>query len=148
VFVSHDRYFIDNLATRVFEIEDGHVHVYPGTYEDYMWRKQGGPETLAAIQQKDAEPVPVPAPAVPAAEEPKKRVNPMKVQKLRDRLKLVEQDVAKLESTIATTEEALGDFKSVDETKRLSDLAESSREALEARLKEWEEITAELEGAS
>jgi ABC-type lipoprotein export system ATPase subunit len=42
VFVSHDRYFIDNLAaTRIFEIEDGHVHVYPGNYEDYLWRKAG-----------------------------------------------------------------------------------------------------------
>ena len=30
VFVSHDRYFIDKLATRVFEVEDGRVHVYPG----------------------------------------------------------------------------------------------------------------------
>ena len=47
VLVSHDRYFIDNLATRIFEIEDGHVHVFPGNYEDYLWRKQGGPETLA-----------------------------------------------------------------------------------------------------
>ena len=35
VFVSHDRYFIDKLATRVFEIGDGKVEVYPGNYEDY-----------------------------------------------------------------------------------------------------------------
>jgi ATP-binding cassette subfamily F protein 3 len=42
VFVSHDRYFIDKLATRVFEIGDGRVEVYPGNYEDYIWRKQGG----------------------------------------------------------------------------------------------------------
>ena len=42
VFVSHDRYFIDKLATRVFEIGDGKVEVYPGNYEDYLWRKQGG----------------------------------------------------------------------------------------------------------
>ncbi len=41
VFVSHDRYFIDKLATRVFEIGDGEVHVFPGNYEDYMWRKEG-----------------------------------------------------------------------------------------------------------
>ncbi len=34
VFVSHDRYFIDKLATRVFEIGDGRVEVYPGNYED------------------------------------------------------------------------------------------------------------------
>src|SRR5271166_251081 len=42
VFVSHDRYFIDKLATRVVEVENGHIHVYPGNYEDYVWRKQGG----------------------------------------------------------------------------------------------------------
>src|ERR1700674_5726428 len=41
VFVSHDRYFIDKLATRVFEVGDGEVHVFPGNYEDYLWRKEG-----------------------------------------------------------------------------------------------------------
>src|SRR5438046_9024558 len=41
VFVSHDRYFIDRLATRVFEIGGGDVQVFPGNYEDYLWRKQG-----------------------------------------------------------------------------------------------------------
>src|SRR5215467_8956893 len=46
VFVSHDRYFIDKLATRVFEIGDGRVEVYPGNYEDYRWRKEGGAATL------------------------------------------------------------------------------------------------------
>src|SRR6476469_7367749 len=39
VFVSHDRYFIDKLATRVFEIGDGRVEVFPGNYYDYLWRK-------------------------------------------------------------------------------------------------------------
>ena len=42
VFVSHDRYFIDKLATRVIEVADGGVHVFPGNYEDYLWRKNGG----------------------------------------------------------------------------------------------------------
>src|SRR6202142_3985920 len=46
VFVSPDRYFIDKLATRVFEIGSGRVEVYPGNYEDFMWRKQGGAEKL------------------------------------------------------------------------------------------------------
>ena len=39
VFVSHDRYFIDKLATRVFEVGGGAVHVFPGNYEDYIFRK-------------------------------------------------------------------------------------------------------------
>jgi ATP-binding cassette, subfamily F, member 3 len=40
VFVSHDRYFIDRLATRVFEIGNGRVVPYTGNYEDYLWQKQ------------------------------------------------------------------------------------------------------------
>ena len=40
VFVSHDRYFIDKLATRIFEIEGGKLEDYPGNYEDYLWQKQ------------------------------------------------------------------------------------------------------------
>src|SRR5579863_4253550 len=49
VFVSHDRYFIDNLATRVFEIGDGKVEIFPGNYEDYLWRKQGGDKTAPTL---------------------------------------------------------------------------------------------------
>jgi ATP-binding cassette, subfamily F, member 3 len=53
VFVSHDRYFIDKLATRVFEIGDGKVELYPGNYEDYLWRKQGGAASQTArIKEK------------------------------------------------------------------------------------------------
>src|SRR6202142_795652 len=61
VFVSHDRYFIENLATRVFEIQEGHVHVYPGNYEDYLWRKAGGPEAMVAEPVAVEEPMVAPA---------------------------------------------------------------------------------------
>jgi len=49
VFVSHDRYFIDKLATRVFEIGGGRVEVFPGNYEDYLWRKEGGQEAAPTL---------------------------------------------------------------------------------------------------
>src|SRR5213082_4032739 len=51
VFVSHDRYFIDKLATRVFEVADGKVNIFPGNYEDYLWRKEGGAERVAVAAQ-------------------------------------------------------------------------------------------------
>jgi ATP-binding cassette subfamily F protein 3 len=44
IFVSHDRYFIDRLATRVLEVENGSVIAYEGNYEDYLRKK----EALAA----------------------------------------------------------------------------------------------------
>ena len=144
VFVSHDRYFIDNLATRIFEIEDGHVQVFPGNYEDYLWRKQGGPETLA---QSSVSSVAAPAPSRDGNGAAGKRVNPMKLQKLRDRLSAVEKQVAALESEIAGHEAALADFKSVEETVRLNDLVTARRRELESRVAEWESLSAELEEA-
>ena len=109
VFVSHDRYFIDKLATRVFEIEDGHVHVYPGNYEDYLWRKAGGPEALNQTVSKP-EPAPEPVPA-PDHEDAVKRVNPIKLKKLKDRLGSVEKEVAALESEIARARSGAGGFQ-------------------------------------
>jgi ATP-binding cassette subfamily F protein 3 len=141
VFVSHDRYFIDKLATRIFEIEDGHVHVYPGNYEDYLWRKQGGPEAMIEKPLADARG------SVPShdREGVVKRVNPMKVQKMRGRLHEVEQQVAALESEIQHHEAALAEFSSVEETVRLNELVTAQRKELEARVAEWEELSAELE---
>src|SRR5436305_2800355 len=54
VFVSHDRYFIDKLATRVFEIGNGQVHVFPGNYEDYLWRKEN-PAALNSLPNAASE---------------------------------------------------------------------------------------------
>jgi ATP-binding cassette subfamily F protein 3 len=39
IFVSHDRYFVDRLATKVIEVGHGAVEIYPGTYEEFHWSK-------------------------------------------------------------------------------------------------------------
>jgi ATP-binding cassette subfamily F protein 3 len=40
IYVSHDRYFVDKLATKVIDIGRGHAVVYPGNYEEYLWSKK------------------------------------------------------------------------------------------------------------
>ncbi len=144
VFVSHDRYFIDNLATRIIEIEDGHVHVYPGNYEDYLWRKSGGAE---APVSPTAAPVVV-AEAAPEQVEQKKRMNPMKLQKLKDQLTQTEDRISELESQIAQHEAALADYKSAEESMRLSDLLTTLRTELETRVTEWEQLSEELQAGN
>ena len=139
VFVSHDRYFLDKLATRVFEVEDGRVHVYPGNYEDYVWRKEGGGTVAVA------------APAVVAAEPlvakpAQKRVNPMKVRRMSERRGEIEVAVARLEAEIASLESELGSFVSAEETGRLSNLLDARRAKLTALMAEWEEVAQSMEG--
>ena len=40
IFVSHDRYFVDKLASKVIEIRDGQALLYPGNYEEWLWSKK------------------------------------------------------------------------------------------------------------
>jgi ATP-binding cassette subfamily F protein 3 len=39
VFVSHDRYFVERLANRIVEVGGGEAHSYPGTYDEFLWKK-------------------------------------------------------------------------------------------------------------
>ena len=40
IFVSHDRYFVDKLATKIIEVGHGTIEMYPGTYEQFLWSRQ------------------------------------------------------------------------------------------------------------
>jgi ATP-binding cassette subfamily F protein 3 len=147
VFVSHDRYFIDRLATRVFEVADGAVNIFPGNYEDYLWRKQNGAQEL---EQSLRSSISAPAQVAPAeiaepAAEPKKRVNPMKRKQMAERLAKVEAAVSQTEAIIADSEESLSRYVSAEETARVSALLEEKRSALEALETEWAELSEELE---
>ena len=53
VFVSHDRYFVDRLATKIIEVGHGDAIVYPGTYEEFRWTKA---QTQAAAASRLAAP--------------------------------------------------------------------------------------------
>jgi len=148
VFVSHDRYFIDKLATRVFEVGGGEVEVYPGNYEDYMWRKQGGAEALQkSVVASQATPQPTNGNQAPAApnDGKAKRLNPIKRKQMEDRLGEVEQEISDLETAIAGCETALQAFVSAEETQRVTQELAARKADLQSRLAEWEELSAALE---
>ena len=97
------------------------MKVFPGNYEDYMWRKQGGTEAAPTLDDvligtPPAIPVPMPAPGQNAAN---KRVNPMKLKQMQDRATALEEQISALETTIGKTELALSQFSSPEETRRL-----------------------------
>ncbi len=158
IFVSHDRYFIDGLAQKVFEIEKNvddpargsRLNVYPGNYEDYRWRKEGGAAELAAATMAAAVPV-VHARVVVAVPEPvvvdkaAKRVNPIKLRQMQERLAAVEAEMPKVETSLAETEQALGVYVSTEETQRLSNALNALREQQASLNSEWEELSMQLE---
>jgi ATP-binding cassette subfamily F protein 3 len=54
IFVSHDRYFVDRLATKVIDIGRGEAVVYPGNYEEFLWSKRQRAATDAPRAMADA----------------------------------------------------------------------------------------------
>jgi ATP-binding cassette subfamily F protein 3 len=146
VFVSHDRYFIDKLATRIFEVGDGKVNVYPGNYEDYLWRKEGGPESLA-LQNGHAPAGPTLADVPMPERAEKKRLNPQKLKQLETRCTDLEAHIANTESEIAELESRLASFSGVDDYAQLAKDLDLRRSRLEQLMSDWESASAELEAA-
>ena len=52
LFVTHDRYFLDSVATRIFELEDAGLKEYQGNYQDYLAKKAEDEEREAAASHK------------------------------------------------------------------------------------------------
>ena len=134
LFVSHDRYFIDRFATRIWMLEDGHITDFKGTYQEY----------LAAKAKKTA-----PAPA-PVKEEPKKEK-----PKRPGGTKILEKEVAAAEWAVGKAEEEMYDLtlqieEAAADYLKLQELYEK-KEALEEEILKlygrWEDLAAQLEEA-
>lgn len=150
LFVSHDRYFIDGLATRVFEVEERRVHIYPGNYEDYLWRKQGGPEKVIASVTNlpmtvSATTVDTPDTAPEPPKQQVKRLNPIKLKQMEERVQFAEAEIPRLEEAIGVAEEKMGVFTSAEESQRLSAEIDGMRKRHGSLLAEWEELAGALE---
>jgi ATP-binding cassette subfamily F protein 3 len=167
VFVSHDRDFIDRLATRIIEVEGGAVTCHEGNYEDYRRRK----EALAAGSQQVSHPERSEEPVVRASQGascqgttsvvPKdgqkeegalapdgnrpRRLNPIKQKQMEERCAFLEEEVPRTEASIAHTEEQLGVYVSAEETQRLTTLAEDLHAQLATLTAEWEDLMMQLE---
>jgi ATP-binding cassette, subfamily F, member 3 len=70
IFVSHDRYFVERLATKIVEVGEGGVVVFPGTYQEFLWRREH-PEAVAPAPPARVRPAQAPARGrAPAAQPP------------------------------------------------------------------------------
>jgi ATP-binding cassette, subfamily F, member 3 len=147
VFVSHDRYFIDKLATRIFEIEGGKLEDYPGNYEDYLWQKQRTGTEAAYSGAKRRNPEPSGAPVRPGEQQKRaKKTNPSSIRKMEKDRDELEEKISRSEAEIASLELELGHFKSAEESIRIAGAIETLRARLKETTKLWEELVVKLEG--
>jgi ATP-binding cassette, subfamily F, member 3 len=51
VFVSHDRYFVERLATKIIDVGNGQALIYPGTYTEFLWHKENPQGQVGQVGQ-------------------------------------------------------------------------------------------------
>lgn len=140
VFVSHDRYFVNSLATRVVEVGDGGLVNYFGDYEYYLCRKGEGSGDKAQKPAAPLPPSPQPLPAGAKEREEQKRRRREEQARGR-RLKQLEDEISAVEKELAELETAMNMPGFFDDPERGQRGGEQHTE-LEARLNElyrlWE----------
>jgi ATP-binding cassette subfamily F protein 3 len=167
LFVSHDRYFIDRVATRTWAIEDGRVKAYLGNYTDHqraigllaeptrplgqsappaapatvssgtMTKPASG--TVAKPAEQSIAPVPSPAP---------RKLDNRASRDLQRKLQQAEKDIARLEAKLNELSDAMaisGVDGDTDAIRRLGDEYARSQSELEDAYAIWEDATAQME---
>jgi len=131
-----------------FEVGDGRVEVYPGNYEDYRWRKEGGAEKLQETVSRSTiitQPVNGNQSHTAPTSDKSKRLNPIKRKQLEERVQELEAEISRTETDIANCEAALQTFVSADQTARQTQELSSLRSQLQEFLSEWEDLAHSLE---
>lgn len=114
VFVSHDRYFVDALATRVVEVDGGKLTPYIGNYEDYLEKKGGEALRVASAGVIEKTTVSSPAtqsvPGAPASKEDRLRLREEDKQRKREDAAR-QKRMAELEMLIQSQEAELAELE-------------------------------------
>ena len=127
IAVSHDRYFLDKIATQIFEVSDsGEVLRYTGGYTDYLEkRRESAPEVKEKKEKKEA----------PREQKPQKLRFSYKEQR---EYAVIEDEIAQLEEKIAQADADMA-ANATDYTalQRLTEEKEQLETALEEKMDRW-----------
>ena len=152
LFVSHDRYFIENLATRVIEISEGGITDYPGDYEYYLWRKEAlENESLQDMKEPDKFSAPDNSgeKAVSAVKLDREQTKAFKREKkkLEKRAEELLVELEKLESEASELENEMSlpeNYSDGEKIKKIKDSLDKNKEKQHEISLEWEEAETAL----
>ena len=129
IFVSHDRYFVDKFASRIWELENGKIRDFPCGYAKYRSIKEH--ETAPQFQPQKKK------------EKPAKIIGSKELEKLVRRL---EREIASQEQVMAELDAALENAASdYQELMRLTQERQKEETKLDDLMQQWEEAAAALE---
>ena len=142
IVVSHDRYLLDNVANKIWFIEDQEIKEYPGTYEEYEeWNSKRVyvPKNIAATPKKEEK----------KEEKPKVQTDDKskEIKKLNIELQKLEAEIAEMESSVKEAELELSREEVYSDPEKLAEANRRYQQLSPRLLKaqaEWERMAEEI----
>jgi ATP-binding cassette subfamily F protein 3 len=125
LFISHDRYFINKIATKVIELTPHGTKTYEGDYDYYLTHRTN-------VQEDTKEKVVT-----------KQKIQNTIDKKTKNRIKKLEEEISAMEDEIAAKEASLGNEEILNDYEKynaVNDEIEAANKKLEALMEEWEEL--------
>lgn len=143
LFVSHDRYFINRIATKVCELSKQGVELFLGDYDYYLQKKQEQEELASLKQQEEAGTEKVQdQKETKLSYQQEKELKKLERQRQR-RIEEIETEIFNLEEKIEENEQLLADPANYQDHEKLQDLSrenEQHRSSVAELMVEWEEL--------
>ncbi len=147
IAVSHDRYFLDNVANKIWFIEEEKIKEYPGTYAEYEeWNSKRVIPLAKPIPVKPAEEK-KPAPVENLSPIPYERDKQQQLKKLNEKLQKTETEIANLEIEVKNLEIDLAKEEIFSNQEKLNEANKkylAAKAKLDQAQKNWEEMASEI----
>ncbi len=149
IVVSHDRYFVTEVANKIWYIEDSEIKAYPGTYDEFLWWRERQAAGAATGEQALAKEAPKPKPSPVKAPEPNLSQEAQKELKtLRKKLEGIESEILDTEIKVEEAEKELTlpeIYESPEALAKSNDRYQSVKATLEKLNDQWEEVGTKIE---
>ncbi len=149
-FVSHDRYFINQTATRILELTGETVVNYIGNYDYYLEKHEELTKIYVNPPTKDAGSTQPAEEAAPAAKADwqEQKAKQAQIRKIENALKKTEKRIEELETKIAEIDEAFAKPENATNSAKLNELSAEQntyKKELEQCYEDWEELSMQLD---
>jgi ATP-binding cassette, subfamily F, member 3 len=143
VTVSHNRHFVNQVANKIWWIEDKQIKEYPGTYEEYeYWKKKNEENAVQAPPPvKKVDPKPKPIPQSQNKNEKQLKSLSRDLKAIEDLIEQLEKDKVRIENELAKQEV----YSDPAKLQTLQQQFENTNSSLDASNKKWEEIATEID---
>jgi len=139
LFVSHDRYFINRVATQIIELSDTGSTLYLGDYDYYLEKKA----ELEALREEKASVAEL-AQLQPVTNYQLQKETQKEARKLARRLEQLEAEIEELEMQTTELTTAMQETNDASELMELQQKLDQLTEQQEAAMTEWEEVAEQV----